>query len=96
MPKYSVKERGWSQLSVTYYDVAGQNKEIWDWILSEPCKQTIGTLQYFDGSGRLLEELILRISPCEIMFSNPDYSSSDPAEITIVFKTLDMKRVVHI
>jgi hypothetical protein len=102
LPKYYVKrdrraiQKGWTQLSVSYYDIAGQNKELWDWILSNPVEATAATVKYFDGCGTLLEELILQIEPAEIKISDPNYASSEVSEITIVFDTKKVERVVHI
>lgn len=99
LPKLTVDKNlkpKWSQLIVKYFDVAGQNKELWHWILLG-CghgMQTVGTVEYWDASGILQEQIVMQISPKEVVFSDLDYSSSAEADITITFDVSSIERIV--
>lgn len=89
-----VVERGWTQLIVTFYDIASQHKDLWDWILSRPIEQTAATLKYYDGCGELLEELIFQLEPARIKIADLDYASSAESCIEVAFNTKGIERIL--
>ena len=75
--------------------MSGQNKEVWDWILSKP-ENTVCSLKYYDGCGNTIDELIFQVDPMEISLSDPDYASSEECTITISFKTESVERMTKL
>ena len=96
MPQLSIdgNVENWNPLIVEFYDVAKENKSLWNWILNPVKPITTATICYFDEEGNELEELTLKVKAQKILLSDLDYSSTNESSITIAFDVYSLERTI--
>ena len=97
-PNFEVEnhKRKWKPIAVEYYDAPEESTALWNWLLHQDdatwSPKCTAWLTFLTGTGATLDGFRIIMNLKEFTTTKPDYASSEPCVIRLVFDVMEVMR----